>query len=120
MTRKILIGVGGATALLALAAGGYMATTAGSFDSERWKAQRNSAARENPRAGMLGNLKDRLRPGMTRDEVVALLGEPEAKEKEDTRYVYDLGASAFGVDYEYYVVEFDADGKVVRHAMTRG
>src|SRR5262245_3420837 len=98
MTRKILIGVGGATALLALAAGGYMATTAGGFDSDRWKAQRNSAARDNPRAGMLGNLKDRLRPGMTRQEVVTLLGEPEATEKDGTRYVYDLGMSAFGVD----------------------
>jgi len=119
MTRKIWIGVCGAGVLLVLGAGGYMATTvAGEFDANRWKALRSSTARENPRAGMIGALKDRLRAGMTRDEVVALLGEPETKD--GPRYVYAIGTSAFGVDYEYFVVEFDADGKVTRHMITRG
>jgi hypothetical protein len=118
-TRKIWIGACGAGMLLVLGAGGYMTTTiAGGFDSDRWKALRNSDARENPRARMLGDLKDRLRQGMTRDEVVALLGEPETKE--GVRFVYAIGTSAFGVDYEYFVVEFDVDGKLTRHSITRG
>src|SRR5262245_55284330 len=119
MTRKVWIGACCAGVLLVLGAGGYMATTvAGGFDSNRWKELRNSAARENPRAGMIGDLKERLRPGMTREEVVALLGEPETKE--GARFVYAIGTSAFGVDYEYFVVEFDADGKLTRHMITRG
>jgi hypothetical protein len=119
VTRKVWIGVVGASVLLVLGAGGYMATTvAGDFDSARWKALRSSTARDNPRAGMIGELKERLRPGMTQEEVVALLGEPERKD--GPRYVYAIGTSAFGVDYEYFVVEFDADGKLKRHAIERG
>jgi hypothetical protein len=48
----------------------------------------------------------------------ALLGEPETKD--GARYVYAIGTSAFGVDYEYFVVEFDAAGNLTRHSITRG
>jgi hypothetical protein len=119
MARKVWIGIGGAGVLLALGAGGYMATTtAGGFDSDRWKALRHSTARENPRAGMIGDLQKQLRLGMTPDEVVGLLGQPDTTE--GNRYVYRIGTSAFGVDYEYFVVEFGADGKLVRHSIMRG
>jgi hypothetical protein len=120
MTRKTWIGLCGAGAVLVLGAGGYMAATtiANSFDSGKWKALRNSKERDNPRARMVGELKQQLRPGMTQDEVVTLLGEPEIKE--GARYIYAIGASAFGVDYEYFVVEFDTSGKLLRHSITRG
>lgn len=122
VTRKTWIGLCGAGAVLTLGAGGYMATTtmttAQSFDSAKWKALRDSTERENPRSRMVGALKQHLRHGMRQDEVVALLGEPEIKE--DARYLYAIGASAFGVDYEYYTVEFDADGTLLRHSITRG
>jgi hypothetical protein len=117
--RKVWIGIAGAAALLVLGAGGYMAVTdAGGFDSDQWKAQRFSTARDNPRSHMVGQLKDVLRPGMTKPEVVELLGEPETKDAK--RYTYALGTSAFGVDYEYLVVEFDDNERVVRHMITRG
>jgi hypothetical protein len=120
VTRKTWIGLCGAGVVLVLGAGGYMATTtiANSFDSSKWKALRNSSERDNPRSRMLGDLKKELKPGMTQAEVVALLGEPETKE--GARYIYAIGASAFGVDYEYFVVEFDANGKLLRHSITRG
>src|SRR5262249_51200547 len=117
--RKTWIALCGAGVMLILGAGAYMTTlTAGDFDSDKWKALRSSTARNNPRAGMVSDLQPQLRPGMTRDEVVTLLGEPEVKE--GARYVYSIGTSAFGVDYEYFVVEFDADGKLLRHMITRG
>ena len=98
-----------------------MATSggAGQFDSAKWKAQQDSTARNNPRAGMIGDLQQRvLQVGMTREQVVVLLGKPDTTE--GNRYVYDIGTSAFGVDYEFFVVEFDGEGKLLRHSITRG
>jgi hypothetical protein len=120
MKRKTWIGLCGAGVALMIGAGGYMAATtfANSFDTSKWKALRNSKERDNPRSRMVGELKQQLRQGMTQNDVVALLGEPEIKE--GTRYIYAIGASAFGVDYEYFVVEFDASGKLLRHSITRG
>jgi len=116
--RKAWIGICGVLLAFAAAAGGYMATTALGFDSEKWKAQRHSSARDNPRAGMLRELEKRLHPGMTQGEVLALLGEPDSKR--GTRFTYDLGAPGFGVDYQYFNIEFDAGGKLVRHWIEQG
>lgn len=118
IARRTSIGLGLATMLLALGAGGYVATTARGFNSDKWKAQRHSGARDNPRAGMLGELKKLLRAGMTQDEVLVLLGEPDSKQ--GTRFTYDLGAPGFAVDYEYFHIDFDADGKLVRHWIEQG
>src|SRR5262245_7422607 len=94
--RRTWIGLGLAGMLLALgAAGGYVANTARGFDSDKWKAQRHSGARDNPRAGMLGTLEKLLRVGMTQNEVLALLGEPDRKQ--GTRFTYDLGVPGFGL-----------------------
>jgi hypothetical protein len=95
-----------------------MVTTASGFDSDKWKALRGTSEKDNPRARMLRTVEQQLHAGMTQTEVLALLGEPEAKE--GRRFVYDLGMSTFGVDYEYFVIEFDADGKLSRHQITRG
>jgi hypothetical protein len=95
-----------------------MATTARGFDSDKWKAQRHSGARDNPRAGMLRELEKLLRAGMTQNEVLALLGEPDSKR--GTRFTYDLGAPGFGVDYQYFNIEFDAGGKLVRRWIEQG
>src|SRR5215813_3587199 len=103
--RRTWIGLGLATALLAAGAGGYVATTARGFDSDKWKAQRHSGARDNPRAGMLGALEKLLHVGMTQNEVLAPLGEPDSKQ--GTLFTYNLGVPGFGVDYEHFHIEFD-------------
>lgn len=115
------IAICGAGALLLLGAGGYvMTTTAGGFDSDKWKAaQQAGHARDNPRAGMVRELKAQLHPGMTKAEVIALLGQPDTEEKPG-RFVYALGMAKFAVDYEYYVIEFDRDGKLARHFLEQG
>jgi len=118
MTRRLRIGAV-AAALLALASVvAVRAYSPGGFDAARWQAQRGSEARDNPRAGMLGDVMRLLKPSMTREAVRALLGAPESER--DGRWSYDLGASPYGVDYEYLVIEFDDAGRLVRAQFMRG
>jgi hypothetical protein len=113
MRRRFWVGFVGALTLLTVGAGGYMATSTrvDGFDAAKWKAQENNTARNNPRQGMVRDLEKELRQGMTRDEVVALLGKPDLTEQ--SRYVYEIGASM--LDSLYFVIEFDTDGKLRRH-----
>lgn len=66
---------------------------------------------DNPRARMYADLaKNHLRPGMTREAVQVLLGEPDTAEGD-----WPLGfASGFGVDCDFLHVEFDRTGRLVR------
>lgn len=114
--RRWMIGLGA----LVLAAGIAVAAGAGGgFDSKAWKAESGSNAVDNPRAGMVADLEKLLRPGMARAEVEALLGQPEGK-RGDGAYVYDLGVARYGVDYQWFVVEFDDAGVLIRFSMSQG
>jgi hypothetical protein len=118
MMRKVRIGI---VVAVMLALAGFVAVRAynpGGFDASRWQAQRGSDAIDNPRGGMVSDLMQRLRPGMTRADVRVLLGAPDGES--DARWTYELGASRYGVDYEYFVIEFDAEGRLARHALMRG
>lgn len=117
MGRKLVLGLAGATVLAASVTGAKMMAAEG-FDGTKWKSLQGSRARDNPRAGMVSQVEERLKAGMTRAEVVQLLGTPEIDD--DRRFTYSLGTSAFGVDYEYFIVEFDEEGRVLRHAVRRG
>lgn len=77
------------------------------FDSTRWKAQRGSEARANPRLTML---EPPIRMNMSRAAVRALLGEPDRMQS--NRDVYILGAAALSIDCSSYVVEYDDNGRV--------
>jgi hypothetical protein len=87
------------------------------FDSDHWKAQYDVDDRDNPRAGMVTALERLLTPGMSRDAVLDLLGRPESQDVNQFRY--SIGVSPYGIDYEYFVVEFDRDG-LVRTFIMRG
>jgi outer membrane protein assembly factor BamE (lipoprotein component of BamABCDE complex) len=69
--------------------------------------------RDNPRAGMLGELEKLLHVGMTQNEVLALLGEPDSKR--DRVFTYNLGMHPYRIDNEYFNIDFDADGRLVRY-----
>ena len=106
---------------LLVVAGAVMVTqsNSGGFDSKAWQAQRGKHERDNPRAGMVVPLtRDHLRAGMRRAEVKALLGEPDQRRGQSD--VYELGVSPVGVDEEYFVVEYDSDGKVTQFRVSRG
>ena len=83
------------------------------FDAERWRAQAGTEAlmERNPRGDMAGELiAEHLPPGRTREEVHALLGPPEFVDGDAD--VYELGRSAYGVDYEQLAIVY-ADDRLV-------
>jgi hypothetical protein len=103
-------------ALLGLGWGFFMSDE--DFDPRQWQAQKNSGARDNPRAHMVVALERKhLRAGIARAEVERLLGAPEQREKD--KDVYALGASPVGVDMESYVIEYDGQDRVVRFYLRR-
>lgn len=81
------------------------------FDSDAWKAQRGVAAKDNARGGMLTAMEAVVQPGMSRDDVLRLLGEPDASDADTGTDTYELGVAKFGVDEEYYEIRY-RDGKV--------
>ncbi len=81
------------------------------FDSDAWKAQRGVAAKDNTRGGMLAGMEAAVQPGMSRDDVLRLLGEPDSRDAETGVDTYELGVAKFGVDEEYYEIRY-RDGKV--------
>jgi hypothetical protein len=100
LLASILIGL-----LLAPTTGCTMQATA-PFDSDTWKAQRGVDAGENRRGTMVDALERAVRVGMPRDQVVALLGEPDARDAATGVETYELGVSPVGVDEEVYEMTY--------------
>ena len=92
--------------------------TFGRFDAARWKAQGSDKGNPSPRYRMLGSIEERLRPGMTRVEVEALLGEPD--ERHGLDYYSGLGTMFPGIDYDSLVIEFDVAGKLKSYRISQG
>lgn len=88
------------------------------FDSDAWKSQRGAAATDNRRGSMLEALEKVLHAGMTREQVVALLGEPEISDTKTGVDEYELGLAGYGVDEEFYEIRY-RDGKLESHRMGR-
>ena len=88
------------------------------FDSDAWKSQRGAAATDNRRGSMIPALEKALHEGMTRDQVVALLGEPDISDAKAGTDEYELGLAGYGVDEEFYEIRY-RDGKLASHRMGR-
>jgi hypothetical protein len=88
------------------------------FDSNAWKSQRDAAPRDNKRGQMVATLEKALHTGMSRDEVVRLLGEPDSTDADTATDVYELGVAACGVDEEFYEIQYK-DGKLAAHRWAR-
>jgi outer membrane protein assembly factor BamE (lipoprotein component of BamABCDE complex) len=89
-----------------------------SFDSVIWKAQRGVDLRQNKRLAMLDDLETKLHTGMGREQVIELLGPPDASDAKSSTDTYELGVSSVGIDGEVYRVEY-RDGKVAAHRWSR-
>ena len=89
------------------------------FDAAVWREARGTAY---VRGRMVPDLVARHRlEGMTRAQVVALLG-PPGQQREGT-FVYNLGYpddDLFPIDPYLLTIEFDARGVAVRHAVVQG
>lgn len=99
--------------------GGYMSTTTTGFDAQTWRAHRGAGPQDNPRREMLGAVQEEvLRPGRGRDEIVAILGEPERRSGQADQY--DMGPHRYGIDNETLVIEYDGEGRLAGTRVTRG
>lgn len=90
----------------------------GVYDRDRWVAEKSAKPGENRRSMMVSDIGRHLRAGMTKRDVVDLLGQPDGNG--EFRFSYDLGTPGYGVDYEYFIVEFDPDERVTRWRVERG
>jgi len=80
------------------------------FDSEKWKTQ--SETEMSMRWDMLNSLrKNHTLKGMTKTEIIKLLGEPTQIHKSSISY--DLGPSKRGVNYGFLELTFDEKGIVM-------
>ncbi len=88
------------------------------FDSSAWKSQRGASAHDNQRGQMVESLEKAVRTGMSRAEVVELLGDPDSSNAETGVDTYELGVSSYGIDEEYYEIRYQ-DGNVASHRWAR-
>ncbi|MEO0500547.1 MAG: hypothetical protein AAF205_08335 [Pseudomonadota bacterium] len=85
------------------------------FDQDRWNSGAGNFTGENPREGMIGDVRDVVSYGMLRTDVHAVLGPPDSSGRDVDGYA--LGRSAVGVDFETLEIGY-ADGRVVRVDVT--
>lgn len=118
--KTIILVVLGVVVLAGVALGArkLLAPDLSVFDKARWAAETKAKPSQNRRSLMTDDLGKRLRTGMSEAEIVELMGPPDSRR--DRRLIYNLGMPGFGVDYDHYVVEFDAAGKVTRYYTDRG
>lgn len=102
------------------------------FDSGQWRAAERSAQQDarghTPRQAMTDDLRDRvLRPGLTREEVHALLGAPSRWPifagaawfgAEDEAWWLGVSTSVFRRGCDWLYLDFDAQGKLQRALVT--
>lgn len=95
-----------------------MKNTSVAFISDDWKSQRGVATANNRRSAQLPGLKSLLREGMSRQDVLDILGEPDRSDADAGVDAYVLGTSPFGIDAEYYELRYH-QGRLVSHQLTR-
>src|SRR5688572_7954485 len=81
------------------------------FDRNVWHQFHENDEPDNPRYSMVKSLqRSYLHPGLTREQVIELLGEPDVAKSPDM-YEYNLGMwSGFRIDYDGLQVHFDSQG----------
>lgn len=92
--------------------------TTSNFDSDAWKSQRGVGAKKNQRGPMVSSVEKAVQTGMSREEVIRLLGEPDSSDAASATDVYELGVARYGIDEEFYEIRYQ-DGKVASHRWGR-
>jgi len=88
-----------------------------SFDRKIWLEFADDYVDDNPRASMIRDLqKEHLQVGMSRTEIIELLGEPETKfENSDFSYIVGMW-SGFRMDHDGLELYFDQNGNLTDSA----
>lgn len=91
------------------------------FESQKWKtANMNSEENWSLRWGMMNDLRnDYQLIGMSKNEIIKLLGEPDNKSESFSQFRYSLGYAHFGIDTGTLIIEFEKDS-VKKYLVTRG
>jgi len=80
------------------------------FDQVVWMSFHESIEADNPRGNMAYDIIDRLKSGMSRADVLTLLGTPDFDEQANC-LSYNLGMwSGFRIDYDSLDIFFDDSG----------
>lgn len=107
-----------AALLLTLSLSACVMQTTTQFDSSAWKSQRGVDAQQNQRGPMVASAEKAVHVGMSRDEVIALLGEPDIRDAAAATDLYELGVARYGIDEEFFEITYQ-DGKVASHRWGR-
>ena len=119
MYRNLKIGLFTIVILILIGFGLKGRITHEEFSSEKWKNWEESEAEWSLRWDMMNSLRNRFElKGMTKDEIVKLLGEPELESK--TEFSYYLGMAKRGIDTGRLTIKFDESGKVINYNVRRG
>jgi hypothetical protein len=98
---------------IAFAAGcGRPDVTSPSWNSDAWRSDA-SAPGASSRLRMLSAVESKLLPGMSRADVLSLLGPADAEI--DGRLIYRLGVRPLGMDSQSLVIAFDGAGRLTSH-----
>ena len=89
------------------------------FDSEKWKNFEESETTASLRWDMMNSLRNNYElDGMTKGEILDLLGQPERQDKLEFRYF--LGMAKHGIDTGSLVIRFNDQDIVVRFYVWKG
>lgn len=91
------------------------------FESQKWRTTNmNSEENWSLRWDMMNDLRnDYQLIGMSKNEIIKLLGEPDNKSESYSKFRYSLGYAHFGVDTGTLIIEFEKDS-VKKYLVTRG
>jgi len=91
------------------------------FESQKWKtANMNSEENWSLRWDMMNDLRNDYKLiGMSKNEIIKLLGEPDNKSKSFSQFRYSLGYAHFGIDTGTLIIEFEKDS-AKNYLVTRG
>jgi|SRR5690554_4332560 hypothetical protein len=89
------------------------------FSSDKWKNWNESEAEWSLRWDMMNSLRNNYElTGMTKDEIIELLGEPESLTQ--TEFLYYLGMAKKGIDTGTLTIKFNETGKVANYNVRHG
>ena len=89
------------------------------FDSYKWKNWTESENEWTLRWDMMNSLRNNYElKGMTKKQIIELLGEPESKTK--IEFEYHLGYSKHGINTGRLTIKFDKDNTVSDYSVWEG